>query len=102
MTSIEKKIKETVIKYNLEKSFIQKEKNNIERAEYGYCLFTNPEYADKYFVISKVDVYRGDTLEDVKLNAYVFDKDGEEMEFDTSGINLNEVIKKGTKVCEIV
>lgn len=102
MNSIESKIRETIIKHNLLKSQSVEKIEGKEAIEYGYCLFKVPEYPDKYFVISKVDIYAGDSLDKVALNAYVFDGNGDELEFDLSEVNLNEIIKKGEKLCEIV
>ena len=102
MNEIEKKIRETIIKHNLLKSQSEARTEGKESFEYDYCLFKTDEYPDKYFVISKVDLYAGDSLSNRLLNAYVFDDKGDELEFDLSEVNLNELIKKSQKLCEIV
>ena len=72
-----------------------------ESFEYDFCLYSDKAYAGKYFVVSRENIWKNTSLDNVNLNAYVFDENGSEVDFDTSLINLNKIIKESEKICEI-
>lgn len=96
-----RKIKSVMVKHKFLKNQDLGVVGGEESFEYDFCLFSDKAYPDKYFVVSRENIWKNTSLDNVKLNAYVFDGNGNEIDFDTSLINLNKIIKESEKICEI-
>ena len=96
-----RKIKTAIIKHSQLKNAA--EFNDVlDSHEHSFCLYTNSKYSNVFFVISKEEVWQTKTQVKTKLNLYAFDENGKDVDFDASGINLNEFIKESVKHCEIL
>jgi len=94
-------IKGKIIKHNLYKNSAEFNGAN-DTHEHDYCLYINPKYPNKYFVLSKESTFRGESLKNIEWNCYVFDGNGEELNFKTEKINLNDFVNESEKVCNIL
>lgn len=95
------KIKTTIIKHSHLKN--QPTFNDVLDAhEHSFCLYSNNKYPNIYFVISKEEVWSLKTQVRTKLNLYAFDANGNDVDFDASGINLNDFAKESTKHCMLL
>ncbi len=74
ITTVQKK----KLKNNL-KHFNKAENNN---SEFDYKLCYNPKFPDKYFAISTIMKFEGNSLSDAEYGVYAFDKEGNETTFD--------------------
>ena len=94
-------IRTKIIKHNFYKNnAVLTGANNTH--EYDFCLYINPKYADKYFVMSKENTFRGDSLNDITWKCYVFNNMGEDIDFKKEKINFNDFVKESEKICNII
>lgn len=97
-----KKIKAAMVTHKFLKNQDLGIESGKESFEHEFCLYSDKAYPNKYFVVSRENVWKNAKLDDVKLNIYSFDDSGSEIDFDTSHINANKIIKESEKICDIV
>lgn len=95
------KIKATIIQHSHLKN--QPIFNDVlDTHEHSFCVYSNSKYPNFYFVISKEEVFGFKAQVRTKLNLYTFNADGGDVDFDASGINLNDFAKESIKHCELI
>ena len=96
------KIKGYIHELNRQNMTAPRVKNNMEYVEYNFCLFKDEENPNFFVVVSNEDIYLGDKIEDSKLRAYVFDLEGNKVDYDISKLDLNWIISNCKSICNLI
>ena len=81
------KLKKDITQRSIIKNFKPMGNSSLNTHEFGYRYCVHEDYPENFFVVSKMFIYKGMSLEDCKNMVYIYDSEG-------NFIDDNEIKKK--------